>query len=106
MSIKFTVQVNNKFGVWSKTTQQQLRQLPKDAYNFFVKTTPIDTGNARKSTKLAGSTIEANYPYAGVLDKGRHMTSNGMRGSNQAPKGMSKPTEQYIQRRVRQIIGK
>jgi hypothetical protein len=38
------------------------------------------------------------------MDKGRHMTNRGMRGSTQAPQGMTKPTEQFIQKRVDQII--
>jgi hypothetical protein len=53
---------------------------------------------------LKGNTIEANYQYAQVLDKGRHMTSRGMRGSDQAPKGMSEPTEEFIQKRITEII--
>ena len=57
-----------------------------------------------KKTKISGKTIDANYPYAGVLDKGRHMTNRGMRGSEQAPKGMTKPTFEYIKKRLRQIV--
>lgn len=66
----------------------------KEAYDFFVKTTPIDTGSARSHTKLKlkEKTIEAMYKYASILDKGRHKTSRGMRGSNQAPNGMTEPT--------------
>lgn len=80
-----------------KRLQQELAKLPQDAYNFFVKTTPIDTGNARKNTKLKQNTIEANYPYAERLDRG---------WSRQANDGMTKPTEKFIKERLRKIQGK
>jgi hypothetical protein len=38
---------------------------------------------------LKGATINAAYPYAVPLDEGL---------SKQAPRGMSKPTEQYLER--------
>lgn len=83
---------------------RKLAKLPQDAYNEFVKNTPVRTGNAKKSTKLKGKTIDANYQYAGVLDKGRHMTRRGMRGSDQAPDGMTKPTVRYLNKRLKQIV--
>ena len=87
-----------------KSIQNKLNNLPKEAYQEFVKVTPIKTGNAKRNTKLKGKTIEANYNYAKVLDKGRHMTSRGLRGSDQAPDGMSKPTEVFIKKRIDQIL--
>ena len=98
MSIKFDI----KFKVDTsldklKSIYAQVQALPQDAYNYFVTVTPIDTGNARRSTSLKGKTIEANYAYANRLDKG---------WSKQAPQGMIKPTQDYINRRVRQIKGK
>jgi len=84
--------------------KKELNNIPKEAYQFFVKQTPIKSGNAKRNTKLKGKTIEANYQYAEVLDKGRHMTSRGMRGSDQAPEGMTKPTEDFIQQRVNKIV--
>lgn len=87
-----------------KRIQKKLSNVPKEAYKEFVKNTPIKTGNAKRNTKLKGKTIEANYAYAKVLDKGRHMTSRGMRGSEQAPEGMTKPTEDFIKKRIGQII--
>lgn len=74
-----------------------LTTLPEEAYKFFVKTTPIRSGNARRKTRLRGDTIEANYPYAVPLDEGR---------SKQAPDGMTKPTEQFIQTLMRKIMRK
>jgi hypothetical protein len=78
--------------------------LPQEAFNEFVHNTPVATGNARRKTRLRGKTIHADYQYAGVLDKGRHMTNKGLRGSEQAPEGMSKPTSEFIRKRVRQIV--
>ena len=87
-----------------KRIQNKLNKVPQEAYKEFVKNTPIKTGNARRNTKLKGKTIEANYQYAQVLDKGRHMTNRGMRGSDQAPEGMSKPTQEFIQKRIKKIL--
>lgn len=72
-------------------------RLAKQAYDVFKKNTPIKTGNARSKTSLQGNEIHASYPYASVLDRGRHMTSSGARGSLQAPKGMTEPTLKFIQ---------
>jgi hypothetical protein len=91
----------------TRTITQRLRNFPKEIHQQFVKTTPIDTGNARRRTRLVNNrTIYANYPYAQVLDKGRHVTNRGMRGSKQAPRGMSKPVKAWAQRRFRQILRK
>lgn len=105
MSIQFKVDIKNKSGPWIASVQRQLAMLPREAFQEFVKVTPVDTGNARRHTSRSGNTINANYQYAGVLDKGRHMTGSGMRGSNQAPRGMIKPTQEFIARRVKQITG-
>ena len=101
MSITLTV---NTMTSSLKSIRNKLNNLPKEAYQEFVKVTPVKTGNAKRNTKLKGKTIEANYNYAKVLDKGRHMTSKGMRGSDQAPDGMSKPTEVFIKKRIDQIL--
>ena len=78
-----------------KNIQKNLSVLPKEAYKEFVSDTPIRSGNARRKTRLQGKTINANYPYAKRLDEGY---------SQQAPEGMSKPTEQFIKKRVKQIL--
>ncbi len=72
-----------------------LQQLPKSAYDEWVKTTPIRTGNARRKTKLNQTTIEAAYPYAQRLDEGY---------SKQAPKGMSEPVKKFIEREMKRIM--
>lgn len=73
-----------------------VKSLANDVYREVKKTTPVDTGRARrgwtKDVKDNGFTIENQVPYIGVLDKGRHMTNRGMRGSKQAPKGIIGPS--------------
>lgn len=73
----------------------KLKLVPQDALVEFVKDTPIRSGNARRNTKLRGSTIEANYAYAKRLDEG---------WSKQSPQGMTKPTEAFIKKRVATIL--
>lgn len=75
-----------------KLDQKELLNL---AYDYFKKTTPIDSGNARKRTKKEGAdTIFADYPYAQRLDKGY---------SRQAPDGMSKPMFEEIRKYIKGI---
>jgi hypothetical protein len=81
------------------------KNIAREAYTKFVDVTPVKTGNAKRSTKLQGNTINANYGYANVLDKGRHMTRRGMRGSEQAPQGMTEPTIKHIRQYVKQKLG-
>jgi hypothetical protein len=70
---------------------------PRQAEAKFKSLTPIDTGNARRNTKLRGNTaIEANYAYAQPLDSGH---------SKQAPQGMTKPFEQWVRERAQMIFG-
>jgi len=79
--------------------------IAREAYNKFKDVTPEKSGNAKRSTKLQGNQINANYAYANVLDKGRHMTRRGMRGSEQAPTGMTEPTIKHIREYVKQKLG-
>jgi hypothetical protein len=104
-----------KVSVNTRGVSKLFAQAPKvgeavieDAYQYFRGITPIKTGNARSNTTLdkPGRTIEADYPYAGVLDAGRRMTSGGMRGSTQAPTGMSGPTLKELDRMVKKELGK
>ena len=76
---------------------RQLKAVPQQAFEFWVKTTPVRTGNARSNTHLAGNTIEADYAYAHRLDEGY---------SKQAPSGMSKPTKAFIDQAVKKILRK
>jgi len=93
MSITYTV--NDKITSSIKSIKAKLKLLPQEAYKEFVKETPIRSGNARRSTKLNGNVISANYPYAKRLDEGY---------SDQSPDGMTTPTEAFIKKRVKQIL--
>ena len=74
-------------------------------YTEFVKNTPIGlTGNARAHTNLNGKVITAAYQYAGVLDAGRGYRDGQMRGSDQAPNGMTQPTEEFAKKLIPQIV--
>jgi len=65
--------------------------------------TPVDTGRAKAGWRDRmtnnGYEITNNVPYIGVLDKGRHMTNKGMRGSRQAPRGIVGPSLESIKRK-------
>lgn len=104
--IRMTVDVKgvaNLFDDAATVTQD----LTDDAYKFFLAQTPVRTGNARRNTSLAStkdsktglskSTIEGDYPYAQRLDDGY---------SQQAPTGMTAPTERYIERRLDELLRK
>ena len=88
--ISVSVNVNDKLTGQIKKIKQQLRAVPAQAHTEFVALTPVDTGNARRKTKLVSNkTIEANYPYAQRLDQG---------WSKQAPKGIVKPWELWFRK--------
>lgn len=72
------------------------KNLSARAHKHFVSITPIDTGNARRSTVLENTDIVAAYPYARLLDQGY---------SKQAPDGMSQPTVDYIRDYIQQQTG-
>jgi hypothetical protein len=93
MSISFTV--NDNVTTSLRRIKAKLKLLPQEAYKEFVKDTPIRSGHARRSTKLRGNIINANYPYAKRLDEGY---------SKQSPNGMTAPTEAFIKKRVKQIL--
>lgn len=81
-------------------------EVMEPAADFFIKSTPVRTGNARSRTFLdAGNQkIEADYSYASVLDAGRGYRDGRMRGSMQAPDGMSKPTIKYLTKLINDYI--
>ena len=74
-------------------------------FNYFKDLTPVRSGNAKNSTTLDSNLrIQAQYQYAGVLDAGRGFRDGRMRGSIQAPDGMSKLTKVEADRLVKQYI--
>lgn len=91
------VKTQSRIALHINGVNKKLSQLPKDAHTFFQKTTPRRTGNARNKTTLANDTVLAKYPYAGRLDTGY---------SKQAPRGMSKPTLDFIRKLVNKILGR
>jgi hypothetical protein len=81
-----------------KNQIKKVEALPAKAVEYFKAMTPIDTGRARRSTKLQGDkTIHADYPYAQKLDEGH---------SKQAPQGMTKPTEAWVRKEFKKIFKK
>lgn len=89
--------VKNDMSPSLKRISDALQKLPKEAYDFFKEETPIKTGNAKRRTRLQGEVIKADYDYATELDAGK---------SRQAPEGMSRPTEQFITKRINDIMRK
>jgi len=87
-----------------KVTDQAMPQV----YEFFVRETPIAQGggNAREHTVYHANRIIADYPYAAVLDAGRGYRDGQMRGSEQAPHGMTEPTREFAQKLIPQLIKK
>ena len=78
------------FDKMAKRTREEFDKIPKQAYDYFVKTTPIATGNARSKTALINrNMIRASYPYAERLDTGY---------SRQSPDGMVQPTIDHIEK--------
>lgn len=86
--------VSNNIGRRLDKIKTDLQQLPADAHTKFVSITPIDTGNARRSTSLRGTAIDANYPYAVRLNEG---------WSRQAPAGMTDDTIDFIRDQIRKM---
>jgi hypothetical protein len=97
MDVKMKVDLG---GVQKLTREKtrQLTELPKRALDFFIAQTPIDTGYARRQTRLEGDkTIHADYAYADRLNNG---------WSIQAPRGMVKPTQDWLYREFKKIFKK
>jgi hypothetical protein len=87
--------IKNEIPNLNKKIQAELNKLPRETYKVFVKNTPKRSGNARSKTKLKGTEIIADYPYAHRLNEG---------WSKQAPDGIVKPTEQYLLKRLKRIF--
>jgi hypothetical protein len=97
-------QINRRLKELEKQLNQ--KELARQAFGKFKEVTPIAQergGNARRNTKLIGNEIQANYSYASVLDQGRGVRDGQMRGSEQAPKGMSDPTIKYIESYIAKV---
>lgn len=87
MSIQMKANIK-PFETLKKRTEAEFAKIPPAALDYFVKETPVRSGNARRNTQLQGTQIQANYAYAERLNTGY---------SRQAPQGMTDPTERYIE---------
>jgi hypothetical protein len=87
----------------SARIRSEVQRLGQSLAREIKQRTPVDTGRAkagwRNQNTQQGFEITNQVPYIGILDKGRHMTSRGMRGSKQAPKGMVGPSLDSIKRK-------
>jgi hypothetical protein len=96
--ISADIKFNDKISPVIEGMKRAAAAYPRQAEAKFKSLTPIDTGNARRKTKLvSNTTIEANYVYAQRLDQGH---------SKQAPQGMTKPFEQWVKSKAQMIFGK
>jgi len=87
--------VRNRISKSLNRKTSDLVNVPKKAFKYFQKITPKDTGNAKRSTRLRGNIIDANYEYASYLDNGH---------SKQAKDGMTKPTSKYLDKLIKHIM--
>jgi hypothetical protein len=89
--VRFSVDDGGVFDMFEENMSKVTPRMMDDAYKFFVKATPIRSGNARRNTDLDknSNTITADYPYAGRLNHG---------WSKQAPDGMVQPTIDYMKK--------
>ena len=85
--------------------RRELRGYPERAVVEYRKLTPKQSGNAQRRTRLVGrERIVLDYPYAEVLDRGRQVQSGQIRGSDQAPQGMTQPFTQWIRQQMNRIF--
>ena len=87
----------------TKALRSEVQLLANEVYREVRKNTPVDTGRAkngwRKKSNDKSMEVSNSVPYVPILDKGRHMTNRGMRGSKQAPKGIVGPSLNSIKGR-------
>ena len=95
--IKVEVSGQDNISQELRSIQRQLGALPQQAHAEFVDLTPIRSGNARRRTRLNNNTIVADYPYAQRLDNGY---------SRQAPQGMTRPWQIWLDRQLKRIFGR
>lgn len=103
MRLKLKV-ISKAIGLTLLSRRNSIKRLLPKAYKMFKKLTPEDTGYAKRRTRLQGQTIIPDYPYASVLDAGRGYRDGQMRGSKQAPEGMTKPTIEKLGEQTRKIF--
>lgn len=92
-----TVRIKDNITPSLKKIAKSIEGVPEQAYAYWRRITPKLTGNARRRTRLQGNEIQARYPYAQRLDEG---------ASKQAPRGMSEPTTEFLDREYKKRIRK
>ena len=91
---RITVKIQDQITQSISRKINQIERLPEAALKVWVEKTPVRSGRARRSTRLSGNEIQANYPYARRLDQG---------WSDQSPDGMSQPTGEFIRKEMNKI---
>jgi hypothetical protein len=98
-SIRFSGQAKASQSL-AAAVRSELKRLGDTVYAEVKQRTPVDTGQARagwrKKVNSNSFTVSNAVPYIEVLDKGRHMTNRGARGSKQAPRGIVGPSLESI----------
>jgi len=97
----------NKFQDKMRNLTEVRDRVMPDLYRKFVESTPravVKGGNAREHTTYHANMIQANYPYASVLNDGRSFRDGQMRGSEQAPHGMVEPTREFAMKIIPQVV--
>lgn len=95
--LQVEIKVDDKISKEINKVKKQLKNVPVESLKEFKSLTPIDSGNARRKTRLEKDTIKADYPYAQRLDEG---------WSKQAPRGMTIPFEKWFKSKIKQIMGR
>jgi hypothetical protein len=94
--LNVNIKIDDQITKMTKRIERELKAYPQQAEDKYVELTPIKTGNARSRTSLRGKDkIVADYPYAHRLDEGY---------SKQAPKGMSEPFLNWVQKQIKHIL--
>ena len=95
--IDIDIRIDDKINPGIDRLRRRLEQYPTDAVDQYRRLTPRRSGNARRKTRLNGpNRIELEYAYGEVLDAGRRRQGGRMRGSTQAPQGMTRPFIRWI----------
>jgi hypothetical protein len=94
-------EINRRLDELNKLLKED--DLAEFAFQRFRYYTPKRTGRAFRLTKLRKNEIQTDYDYARVLDEGRGFRDGQMRGSVQAPKGMTEPTVKDLIKHIEKI---
>ena len=102
LSVKF-VGLDAEVNSIKQQVMSETARLAQQVFTEVRKNTPVDTGRAKQGwrKRVDRETFEVSnaVPYVPILDKGRHMTPRGMRGSKQAPRGIIGPSLDNIKRK-------